>query len=184
MAPERFSGQQVTSAVDTYSLACVLYETLTGETPFEPGSLESLFAAHLATPPPRPSAANPDVPAALAALDDEAGDALVEIVAQHRRRRHMREGANSHSFERLDLVDERAGHELAGEHYGVVPYLSDHRRYDLALGQELLPLRVYLGLQLYHDGKQRYHHKDQDDLCALLHVGYLTLLACRTPEWR
>ncbi|BDY26504.1 Serine/threonine-protein kinase PknD [Mycolicibacterium mageritense] len=65
MAPERFSGQQVTSAVDTYSLACVLYETLTGETPFETGSLESLFAAHLATPPPRPSAANPDVPAAL-----------------------------------------------------------------------------------------------------------------------
>jgi tRNA A-37 threonylcarbamoyl transferase component Bud32 len=64
MAPERFSDQEATLAVDIYSLTCVLYESLTGETPFATDSLEHLVAAHIASPPPRPSLANPRVPAA------------------------------------------------------------------------------------------------------------------------
>src|ERR1700758_350743 len=65
MAPERISGEVSTHAVDVYSLACVLYESLTGDPPFEGDNLEQLVAAHIALPPPRPSAANPRVPAAL-----------------------------------------------------------------------------------------------------------------------
>lgn len=65
MAPERFTDKVATPAVDVYSLACVLYESLTGEAPFAGDSLEHLVAAHLAVPPPRPSAANRRVPAAL-----------------------------------------------------------------------------------------------------------------------
>lgn len=64
MAPERFRDPVGTPAVDVYSLACVLYESLTGEIPFARDSLENLVAAHIASPPPRPSAANPRVPAA------------------------------------------------------------------------------------------------------------------------
>lgn len=64
MAPERFSDQAATLAVDVYSLACVLYESLTGAAPFASDSLENLLAAHIHTPPPRPSVANPRVPAA------------------------------------------------------------------------------------------------------------------------
>ena len=64
MAPERFRAQVSTSAVDIYSLACVLYESLTGEIPFTRDSLENLVAAHIASPPPRPSEANPRLPVA------------------------------------------------------------------------------------------------------------------------
>ena len=62
MAPERFSGQLATSAVDVYALTCVLYEALTGMTPFVGDSLENLLAAHISLPPPRPSVSNPRVP--------------------------------------------------------------------------------------------------------------------------
>jgi serine/threonine kinase PknH len=65
MAPERFNDSASTPAVDVYSLACVLYESLTGDAPFAGGNLEHLVAAHIASPPPRPSVANPRVPAAL-----------------------------------------------------------------------------------------------------------------------
>ncbi|WP_135457738.1 serine/threonine protein kinase [Mycobacterium sp. DL99] len=65
MAPERFTGQTVTPAVDSYSLACVLYEALTGHPPFVGDNLENLLAAHVSAPPPRPSVTNPAVPSTL-----------------------------------------------------------------------------------------------------------------------
>jgi serine/threonine-protein kinase len=46
-------------------LACVLYEALTGDTPFGADSYEHLIASHISAPPPRASAVNPRVPAAL-----------------------------------------------------------------------------------------------------------------------
>lgn len=68
MAPERFSDDQTSAATDTYSLACVLYEALTGDAPFSSSSMEQLIASHVAAPPPLASAANPRVPAALDAV--------------------------------------------------------------------------------------------------------------------
>ena len=65
MAPERFLNQELTPACDVYSLACVLYEALTGRSPFRADSMDVVIAAHIATPPPRPSLANPNVPPAL-----------------------------------------------------------------------------------------------------------------------
>jgi serine/threonine-protein kinase len=64
MAPERFTQRTATPAVDVYALAGVLYEALTGEMPFAGDSLEHLIAAQVTMPPPRPSQANPRVPAA------------------------------------------------------------------------------------------------------------------------
>ena len=65
MAPERFSSREADARADIYALACVLYECLTGVRPFPGDSLEQQFAGHFATPPPRPSAAQPGVPAGL-----------------------------------------------------------------------------------------------------------------------
>lgn len=65
MAPERFGDEPCTPAADIYSLACVLYEALTADAPFPTHSNEQLIAAHLTTPPPRPSTAHSGVPTSL-----------------------------------------------------------------------------------------------------------------------
>ncbi len=67
MAPERFRAEEATPAVDVYALACVLYEALTGRIPFI-GDTQQTIAAHLSSPPPKPSAANRRVPVALDAV--------------------------------------------------------------------------------------------------------------------
>jgi serine/threonine-protein kinase len=65
MAPERFTGDEVTPLADVYALACVMGECLTGSPPFPANSIERLIGAHLMEPPPRPSQLRPgSVPAA------------------------------------------------------------------------------------------------------------------------
>lgn len=55
MAAERISGGRVGPQADVYSLACVLYECLTGRPPFECADLQQFMSAHMFSPPPRPS---------------------------------------------------------------------------------------------------------------------------------
>ena len=65
MSPERLRAGQVDARSDIYALACVLYECLTGSTPYPGDNFEQQITAHLTEPPPRPSSTDPNMPVAL-----------------------------------------------------------------------------------------------------------------------
>jgi tRNA A-37 threonylcarbamoyl transferase component Bud32 len=52
VAPEQIRGAEVSGSADVYSLACLLYECLTGQVPFRRPSDVAVIYAHLEEPPP------------------------------------------------------------------------------------------------------------------------------------
>jgi RNA polymerase subunit RPABC4/transcription elongation factor Spt4 len=67
MSPEQAQGDMVDARADLYALGCLLFELLTGETPFD-GSAYEVLLAQLGRPAPAPSSRNPEVPAVADAL--------------------------------------------------------------------------------------------------------------------
>ena len=65
VAPEQIRGDEVDGRTDLYSLACVLYECLTGEVPFTKDQDVAILFAHLEDERPRISAKRPDLSAAI-----------------------------------------------------------------------------------------------------------------------
>ena len=61
IAPEQVQGEDASRASDIYALAAVLYETLTGSPPFSRSTDAATLYAHVADPPPRPSAARAEL---------------------------------------------------------------------------------------------------------------------------
>jgi serine/threonine protein kinase len=64
MAPERFASGPADHRVDVYSLACLLFQCLTGTTPFPNRDTLALIHAHANQDPPKPTAIRPDLPPA------------------------------------------------------------------------------------------------------------------------
>jgi Protein kinase domain len=61
MAPEHLQGRPTDARADVYSLGCLLYTALTGESPFRRDTVAATITAHLHERPPRPSQ-TPGVP--------------------------------------------------------------------------------------------------------------------------
>lgn len=61
-APEQLTNADTDYRVDIYALACVLYECLTGLSPYRADDAEKMIAAHVSNPIPRASQLRPDVP--------------------------------------------------------------------------------------------------------------------------
>lgn len=53
LSPEQVQGETVDASADIYALACVLYQCLTGSTPFPRDSEPAKLWAHVNAPPPR-----------------------------------------------------------------------------------------------------------------------------------
>jgi WD40 repeat protein/tRNA A-37 threonylcarbamoyl transferase component Bud32 len=68
VAPEQIEGGEIDGRADVYSLGCVLFECLVGESPFGSESKVGLLFAHLQKPPPSLTRVRADLPAAIDAV--------------------------------------------------------------------------------------------------------------------
>ncbi|MGE3459878.1 MAG: serine/threonine protein kinase, partial [Kofleriaceae bacterium] len=75
MSPEQVRGQEVDLRTDLYSLGATLYESLTGDTPFDGSTHFEIMTKHLSEPPKPPSALGIQVP-------DEVEQALMRSLAK------------------------------------------------------------------------------------------------------
>jgi eukaryotic-like serine/threonine-protein kinase len=67
MSPEQVRGERVDTRADLYSIGAMLYEILTGRTPFSGNDYE-MMRAHVHTPPRHPAELNPSIPLILCAI--------------------------------------------------------------------------------------------------------------------
>jgi serine/threonine protein kinase len=67
-APEQIEARPVDRRADAYSLGCLLYECLTGQTPFSHGTELAVLFAHMHESPPRASESNPELGEAIDAV--------------------------------------------------------------------------------------------------------------------
>jgi serine/threonine protein kinase len=73
MSPEQASGEEaIDGRSDLYSLACVLYECITGAPPFTGPNPQSIIAKHLTAPPPLVTSADGSVPPSVVQALDKA----------------------------------------------------------------------------------------------------------------
>jgi serine/threonine protein kinase len=109
LSPETARGEDVDGRADLYSLACTLFECLTGSPPYGREGIATL-KAHVHEPAPKVSDSRPDLPPAL-------DDVFAKALAKDRAQRYESAGAL------LDAVEDALGTRARPIESGIVTFL-------------------------------------------------------------
>ena len=101
MSPEQIRGDVLDGRTDLYSLGCVLYEMLTGQSTCPGASAEMVLVQRLTEPPPEPRAVNESVPRAL-------NDIVVRLLAKAPEERYQTAHELSEELLNVQLEPESA----------------------------------------------------------------------------
>jgi serine/threonine-protein kinase len=102
MAPEQVNAKPVDARTDVYALGVVLFQMLTGETPFRSTTIQGLLFQHVYTPPPPLHTINPYVPEILEQIVAKAlAKAPEDRFQSAEEMAQALEFANAHSTHRL-----------------------------------------------------------------------------------
>ncbi len=125
IAPETIRKQVPVLQTDLYSLGILLFEVLTGKTPFQAPTPNELLQKHLTAPPPNASEFNPNVTPEmdrliaklLAKKPEQRGKDMAEISAELRRIRVFKEEIQEAKTSKVedkpvDLLDQLSGGKL------------------------------------------------------------------------
>ena len=136
VAPEQIGGKPVDARTDIYSLGCVLYQSLTGDLPFDRDDEAALLWAHLVEQSPPVSSFRPELPPgldavvakAMAKVPEDRYGACRELVADFRAETEGRAG--SEEWPRVAASDRPSGAAVPPRPApaGPSPNLGDGRR--------------------------------------------------------
>ena len=182
ISPEQIRGEGIDGRADVYALGCVIYQTLTGLVPFAKDEDVAVIYAHLNEPPPRATAASPDLPEALDAV-------VATALAKDRDLRYPTCGALV-SAARQALGD--AAQAPAGETPTVIsrPRTRPRRRRGrIALGVAALLAAVAMAAFLFSRGgsapmeQPRVYSNDDFELFTLAVQGDAEPVRMTTDTW-
>jgi hypothetical protein len=117
VSPEQALGHEVTGQSDIYSLGIVLYEMLTGETPYKADTQVAVAMKHVRDPLPDVQRRRPEISASLARVVERA-------TAKETQNRYEDVGAMVHDLEEVLAIEAARTGQTSGEATTVLKTLS------------------------------------------------------------
>ncbi|MBA3452455.1 MAG: serine/threonine protein kinase [Deltaproteobacteria bacterium] len=140
MSPEQVRGQEVDLRTDLYSLGATLYESLTGDTPFDGSTHFEIMTKHLSEAPKRPSTLGIEVPKIVEdALMRSLAKKPADRFADAREMRKLLESALRLEGDGAIVDTQSLNREVLGEGRSAVPAKVATATAGVSLADELEP---------------------------------------------